>query len=565
MLQPETIMAAFWQRVEADGERPAIHIKDRGTFRPRTWMTLADDVSRLGLWLRQQGVQPGDRVMQWSKNRYEWIVTDLATQLVRAVHVPVHAPLSAAQAIYQATHSGAKLAILGGADEVDKLHAANAHFPKDMPVYAYDAIPFTSSPIGHLPPQLASLDAPGHGPAAASLREEALVQTRPDDLATILYTSGTTGEPKGVMLCQSNIMSNVLAVLAAFDERAEDLRLAFLPLSHIFARTCDLYTWIARGSQLALAENRETIVADSQAFRPTLINGVPYFYERVQNHLVQAGLADVPDALRNYLGGRLRGCCSGGAALSAHSYDFFAERGVPLLQGYGLTETSPVISLSSPHCERRLAVGKPLPNVEVKIADDGEILTRGPHVMPGYWNDLAATEQILQAGWLHTGDLGQLDTDGFLFITGRKKELIVTATGKNIAPSLVESLLCRDPLIEQAMVLGDDRAFLSALIVPNKEHLKEEIARQRLWVWSKRRALNHPKVLALYAVRIERQLAELSHDEQVRRFVLVDRGFTLEGGHITPKASLRRDRIAADFAREIERLDHPTKRKKAEP
>ena len=224
------------------------------------------------------------------------------------------------------------------------------------------------------------------------------------------------------------------------------------------------------------------------------------------------------------------------------------------LQGYGLTETAPVLAMSTEETCKRGTVGPPLTGVEIRIADDQEILARGPNIMSGYWNDEAATAAAIVDGWFHTGDLGEFDEDGYLRITGRKKELIVTATGKNIAPSLLESLLCRDPIIEQAMVIGDDQKYLAALIVPNAEQLAAELEKRQITVANPAQMLSDENVQKLYEERIKNQLADLAHHEQVGRFVVLDRGFTLEAGHLTPKASLRRDQIAKDFTKEIEQL-----------
>jgi long-chain acyl-CoA synthetase len=315
-----------------------------------------------------------------------------------------------------------------------------------------------------------------------------------------------------------------------------------------------LYTWLARGSRLALARSHHTIIDDCKRFAPTLINGVPYFFERVRQKLIEAGVADEPDKLREVLGGKIRGCCSGGAALPIETFDFFESRGVPLLQGYGLTESSPVISLSTLDIRKRGTAGRPLNSVEVSITDDGEILTRGPHVMLGYWQDDAATHEVIRDGWLHTGDLGAIDDEGYLCITGRKKEIIVTTTGKNIFPTHIESLLCRDPFILQALVIGNNRKYLTALIVPDPDVLKVEIRSRRLFVFRRKTAVSHPKILALYRQRIDRQLADQSRHEQICRFRVLDHGFTPNNGYLTPKLSLRRELILRDFADEIESL-----------
>ena len=283
----------------------------------------------------------------------------------------------------------------------------------------------------------------------------------PDEVATILYTSGTVGEPKGVMLSARNLVSNARSILAAFGANPDELRLNLLPLSHIFARTCDLYVWVFEQSRMGLAESRETVLDDCRKLPPTMLNGVPYFFDKVYRGLCQHGLAEQLGSLKAMLGGNVRMCISGGAAISEPLMAAYRRHGVPLLQGYGLTEASPVVTASTLDADQCGSVGRPLPGVEVRVAGDGEILVRGENVMLGYYQDSAATSAALQGGWLHTGDLGSLDEEGFLRITGRKKEIIVTLSGKNIAPNFLESLLTQEPLIAQAMVVGDNRPYLS--------------------------------------------------------------------------------------------------------
>jgi long-chain acyl-CoA synthetase len=536
----ETIVSLFANRVRQSGSETALWIK-RGEWESLTWDELARDVFRAASWLVERGVEPGDRVVQLSENRYEWIVSDIAIQFAQAVHVPIHAPLTGQQVAYQIRDSGARIVLLSTAEQAAKLAAVAESLPSDLRFFSYDE---TTEPIGDdFAPSFWQELAEAVQDRAAALQERALANLEPSALATILYTSGTTGEPKGVLLTQGNLVSNALGTVEAFGLSGDDLRLNFLPLSHIFARTCDLYTWIATGCQFALAESRETVIADCAALHPTLLNGVPYFYDKVMRVLIELGKADDAAALRELLGGRIKVCCSGGAALPDHVFDFFHDRGVPLLQGYGLSESSPVITLSSEVEAKRGAVGKPIPDVDVRIAEDGEILTRGPHVMIGYYQDQAATDEVIRDGWLHTGDLGHLDDDGFLFITGRKKELIVTSGGKNVAPVLIESLLTEDPLILQAVVIGDGRKYLAALIVPDPDALRREITERKIRVVSADAALRHPKVLKLFEERIAERLETVSAYEQVRKFTLMNRGFTIDSGELTPKLSLRRERI----------------------
>jgi long-chain acyl-CoA synthetase len=304
---------------------------------------------------------------------------------------------------------------------------------------------------------------------------------------------------------------------------------------------------------MGLAESRETVIADCQAIKPTCMNGVPYFYDKVYRALCAASQQDKPGALKELLGGAVERCCAGGAALPDHLYDYFHAHGVALLQGYGLSESSPVISISTPALHRRRSCGRPIPGIEVRIASDGEIMTRGPHVMRGYYKNEEATAEVLCDGWLATGDLGRMDDEGFLYITGRKKEILVTSGGKNIAPVYLESLLTEDPLILQAMVVGDARSYLAALIVPNIDVLQSELAGRGLSL-SHEDALNHDEALAILRARIDQRLSCVSPQEQVRKFILLPRPFSIDAGELTPKLSLRRGVIGQRFAAEIEAM-----------
>ena len=449
------------------------------------------------------------------------------------------------------------MVLLSTAEQAAKLAADGISLPHGLQFFSYDSLEATIADEPVLP--FTELFAAIGKDSAAQIQQDAVATAKPSDLATILYTSGTMGEAKGVMLSHANLTSNAIGCCTAFDTTLEDVRLAWLPFSHIFARTCDLYTWLVRGSALAIIEDRERIISGCEQIHPTLINGVPYFFEKVKQGLTDAGKLGPaepagPTHLQKLLGGQVRACCSGGAALPDHVAEFFFQEGVPLLQGYGLTESSPVISISTPTHYRIGTSGRALPDVEIRIADDGEILTRGTHVMLGYWNRPEDTAQAIRDGWLYTGDLGQLDADGYLRITGRKKELIITAGGKNIAPVFLESLLSEEPLIHQAIVVGEGRKYLTALIVPNPDALRAEIIARRIPVRSAAEALVHPAVLELYRGRINQRLAAVSACEQIQRFKLLSRAFTAEQEELTPTLKLRRTLIQEHFAHEIEAL-----------
>jgi long-chain acyl-CoA synthetase len=547
----DTLVAMFARRVVQDGDRPALHFRRGDKFAALTWNKIAADARRTAAVLVGLGVKPGDRVIQVSENRYEWIMLDLAIHMARGIHVAVHSILTGPQIAYQIKDCGAKVVVVSGPEQAQKLAAVADQLPNDIQYLSFDAC---AEKIGAQPiRRLSELAEAASEEEGKAIQKRAIDETKQEDLATILYTSGTTGEPKGVMLSHRNLTSNCDAVLRAFKVETGEVRLSWLPLSHIFARTSDHYLWIAAGGELALCPNRDMIIADCQAVKPHYLNGVPYFFDKVMRTLQEKGVADKPGALVGLLGGRMKLCCAGGAALADHVAEFWNKSGITLVQGYGLTESSPVISTGTLEEHRTGTVGKPIHGVEVKIAEDGEILTRGPHVMVGYWNLPEDTAQTIKDGWLHTGDLGSVE-DGFLRITGRKKELIVTAGGKNIAPTYLEGLLTEDPLILQAVVIGDARNYLTALIVPNPDNLRAEIIKRQIPVFSPAQALAHPDVKAIYDQRIKQRLADVSHAEQVQKFTLLSRGLTPESGELTFKLSLKRDVILKNFAAEIEAM-----------
>jgi long-chain acyl-CoA synthetase len=558
-VQATTLVKLFLECVARGGAGPALILPGVGEAKPSTisWKELSDEVRRLAAGLRRAGIQPGDRIAQVSENRYEWVLVDLATHLARGVHVALHASLSGQQIAWQIADCGAKIVLFSSAAQVAKLAAHAGGLPHGLQFFSYE--PVESDIAGQPVLPFTELFAATGKDSLEQIVREALSETKAGDLATILYTSGTTGEAKGVMLSHANLTSNAIASCAAFETTTEDIRLSWLPLSHVFARTCDLYTWLVRASQLAIVEDREQIIAGCQRIRPTLLNGVPYFFEKVKRHLTETGKVGATEPggqthLQKLLGGNMRACCSGGAALPDHVAEFFWREGMPLVQGYGLTESSPVISTCTPNHNKTGTVGRAVEGVEIKTADDGEILTRGPHVMLGYWNRPSETAEVIRSGWLYTGDLGAIDADGYLRITGRKKELIVTAAGKNIAPVYLENLLAQEPLVYQAIVVGDDRKYLAALIVPSPDALRAEIIARKIPVTSAAEALAHPAVSSLYRERIDRCLSGVADCEQICRFKLLPRGFTVESDELTPTLKLRRKTIESHFSAEIESL-----------
>ncbi len=555
--QSTTLVQLFSSRVALSGDRPAIYLPSNSAtagngFIAKSWNELAWDVRQYADALQRFGVKRGDRVVQISENRYEWIVTDFAVHSIGAVHVAVHASSSGLQMGYQILDTDARHVIVGSHAIANVLASAAVGWPAEIAFYSHDAVEavIAGQRVEHFSKVMqARGDAVSNHAAGRAIERAALENVQPDDIATILYSSGTTGEPKGVMLSHGNLTANAIATDAEYEQHAEHMRLVWLPLSHIYARTADLYTWIVRGSEIALAESREKILANCAAVRPTMMNGVPYFYDKIRRLVASQGGSDDEQSarLKQLFGGRMRIACSGGAPLSNGTADWFTRHGLLLVQGYGLTESSPVISSSSSGVNRFGSVGRPVADVEVRIAEDGEVLTRGPHVMLGYWKQPDLTSATVRDGWLYTGDLGQIDDDGFLFITGRKKELIVTAGGKKISPSMIEALLTEEPLIQQAVVFGDGQKYLVALIVPNVERLRAELVSCA----PVSELLLLPQVIERYRQAIAKRLAAVGHCEQIGRFALVDRGFTVETGELTASLKLRRSVIAQNFAATI--------------
>jgi long-chain acyl-CoA synthetase len=551
------------------------------------------DVESLALALRELGVVKGDRVALLSENRYEWPITDLAILGLGAVTVPIYPTLTAHQVRYLVENSQAKVAVVSSAAQLEKMLEAAAGLPLATVIHmdpAPSSRPGTRA-FG------AMLD---HGRSLREREPEAFRASagaiRPDDLATIIYTSGTTGEPKGAMLSHSNIASNVQACLQVVNLNSSDRCLSFLPLCHIFERMAGLYAMLAAGASIAYAESLDTVAANAVDVKPTILCGVPRFFEKVYARVMdnarvqpplrraifhwglnvglekgqayfqhrrpapllalQAGISDrlVGAKIRARVGGKVRMCISGGAPLAPKVLEFFFAVGIPVREGYGLTETSPVICLNPPGREKPGSVGPPVPGVEVSIGDEGEILTRGPHVMKGYYKNDEATREALRGGWFHTGDIGHIDADGFLVITDRLKDLLVTAGGKKVAPQPLEAKLKASKWTSEAVLLGDRRPYIVALLVPNFANLEAEAKAQG---WNYRTVsdlLDRPEVRAIYQTVIDQVNADLARFEQTKHFALLDRDLSQDAGELTPTLKVRRKVIMEKFAPVIERL-----------
>jgi long-chain acyl-CoA synthetase len=550
----------------------------------------------LSLGLRALGVNRGDRVAIMSESRPEWLLADLALLVYGAVSVPVYPTLSASQARYILADSAARLVFVSSQEQLEKIRRVRHELPALEAIVIFDEVPPAAPPVL----SLASVIQRGHAQlveqwgAGRSFRDDAR-KVRPSDLAAIIYTSGTTGEPKGAMLTHGNLASNLLAAQTILRIGDEEVALSFLPLSHAFERML-VYVGLYNGVTIVFAESLETVGRDILTVRPTLMTGVPRVYEKFEARIRQKGdslpqprrtlfhwglnvararaktemsgrrvsgllkleaaLAErlVWSKIRESVGGRLHTMISGSAPLPLPVAEFFHGIGLPITEGYGLTETSPVLTGNPPGAARAGSVGRPIPGVEIKIAPDGEILARGPNIMIGYYNKPVETAEALHDGWFHTGDIGRLDADGYLTITDRKKDLLVTSGGKKIAPQSLEAILQRDPLVAEAIVLGDRRKFASALIVPDFAALERRLRDLGRPSTSRDELVGRADVVALYEEIIEALNAELSHFERIKKFRLLPREFSIESGELTPTLKIRRKAIEQNWRKEIEEI-----------
>ena len=586
---PTTLNELFLGAVERYRTRPvAMRRKVDGSWVELSFEDLRRRVRAVSHGLASLGVRAGDRVAILSENRPEWAIADYAALALGAADVPIYPTLPASQAAYILRDSGASVAFASSQVQLDKLRAAQAECPALRQVVLFDE----ASRPGDA---LAFADLEASGAASPDAAWEAVARRlQPDDLATLIYTSGTTGDPKGVMLTHGNITSNVVLSLTRIQLSGQDECLSFLPLSHIFERMAGHYLMLHCGAVINYAGGIDTVSADMLDRRPTVMLSVPRLYEKIYARVQEsaasgstlrrrifrwarrtgdrwsdaAAAGRVPAALaarhamadrlvfrklRERTGGRLRFFVSGGAPLNPDIARFFHAAGLPILEGYGLTETSPVIAVNTFEDFRIGTVGKPIPRSEVRIAPDGEILTRGPHVMKGYYNKPEATREALtDDGWFHTGDIGELSADGFLRITDRKKDLIVTAGGKNIAPQPIENMVKTSRFVVNAVMLGDRRNFPIMLLVPSLPALRDWAAHHQLQVADDAALLAHPDAVEKLEREAKRTLQGLARFEVPKRFVILPEDFTIDSGELTPTLKVRRRIVEERYRAQIE-------------
>jgi long-chain acyl-CoA synthetase len=538
------------RQAERLGPVPALRYKRHGIYHDLSWEEYSARTVAAAAALVDVGVQIGDRVGLLAENSADWLVADMAILTAGAVNVPPHAPLTARQVQFQLHDAGVTWLIVSTAAQLEKIQQIRAELPALRGVVAFDRAAAGGDVLSWEGFLQRGRQALSRHAEELARREERLGA---DDLATIMYTSGTTGNPKGVMLTQGNLLSNALAITEVEDPAPDALVLNWLPYTHIYARTCDHYKSIASGITVALAESAETLVENLAEIEPTHLSSVPRFYEKVLTACADPDPARQARNLKKVFGPRIFWMSSGGAPLPLPVAQAYVAAGLPLYQGYGLTESSPVISFNHPRANKLGTVGQPIPGVEVRIAPDGEILTRGPHVMKGYWNNPAATAEAIRDGWLHTGDLGKLDEEGFLSITGRKKELLVLSNGKKVVPSYLEGLLLSDPCIDQAVVCGEGKSFLTALIVPHWANVRAALRERGVTADVEDRTPS-PTVYDLLQERVRAALKDVSHLEQVKKFLVLPQPFSVAGDELTVSLKLRRNVVFHKYAEQIEQM-----------
>jgi long-chain acyl-CoA synthetase len=591
---PDTLNRLFFDAVQKFDKPDALQVKVGGKYQPISHRTLAERVRRAALGLQALGVRPGDRLAILAENRPEWAIADYACLTAALTDVPIYPNLPPEQVAYILRDAGTSAIFVSNAAQAAKVRQIRRECPSLRFV-----ISFAASRDEGVDLTMAELEAKGAAAESASsiaAYRSAAEMVRPNDVATIIYTSGTTGEPKGVMLTHDNIYSNVMAGAAQIPFIGDDTCLSFLPLSHIFERMAGHYLMMHTGASIAYAESIDTVPVDMQLVKPTLVLSVPRLYEKMYARVLEnalsggalkkriffwaRGVADrwateklagrepggllalqyriaqrlVFSKLKARTGSRLRYFVSGGAPLAAEINKFFYAAGLVILEGYGLTETSPVIAVNTPAAFRIGTVGRPVPGVEVMIASDGEICTRGPHVMKGYYNKPDATaEAIDEQGWFHTGDIGELE-DSFLRITDRKKDIIATAGGKKIAPQPIENKVKTNKYVSQAVMIGDKRKFPILLVVPNWETL-ERWARSKNIIWTDRsQLLQMPTVRAKIEKEVGKELQGLARFEMPKRIALLEHDFSIERGELTPTLKVKRRVIDQAYKSVIDSL-----------
>ncbi|MGD9899225.1 MAG: long-chain fatty acid--CoA ligase [Calditrichaceae bacterium] len=586
-----TIPQALLNTVERFSDRPGLFYKFNGKYREIKWGEVHRKVNQLASFLLKQGFKRGQHAAILSDTRYEWAIADLACQAIGLVTIPVYPTLREEQIQNIIIHSETAGIFVSDEWQLEKIRNIRAALPDFFPVVIFDTPAEKSDDVTSL---AEALEYGKQNSGNADILKENVNSTKPDDLASIIYTSGTTGDPKGVMLTQDNFMFNVQSCTNVVPVNEEDLFLSFLPLSHVLERMAGYYLPLYIGASIAYAESIDTVAQNMAEMKPTVMISVPRLYEKMNTKIIEAvesgtpvkrklfywalkkgesyfsrhlnhlsipfackikfSIADklVLSKIREKTGGRLSCFISGGAPLQKETGEFFSNVGIVILEGFGLTETSPVTNLNPPEKIKFGTVGPVIPDVKVKIADDGEILTKSRSLMKGYYKNESATNEAIDSdGWFHTGDIGFLDEDGYLKITDRKKNILVTSGGKNIYPQPIEQKLKDSVYIAEAVLIGDKRNYVTALLLPEQEQLNKFAVNENIQLSDVGELIRHPKVIELFDKIVSESMAKFARYEQVKKYTLLPAEFTIETGEYTPTLKVKRKVIEEKFSKEI--------------
>ena len=588
-MREDTIPLMFFARANKYGGKCALKSKYGGRYRDISWLEFESKVKEFAFGLIALGLKPGEKAGLLSENRPEWAYSDLAVLSIGCADVPLYPTDVPNQMEYILSDSGSAIVIVSTTEQIDKILSIRPRLPALRKIIIMDP------PAQMAYPDVITFESVLNLGAEKAAETRMEFETRlntagKNDLASIIYTSGTTGPAKGVCLTHENFLSNCRSSIDVLPFGEEDVCLSFLPLSHVFERMASYYFTLLIGGAIAYVGNADSIRSDFKEIRPTYACAVPRFYEKMYSNITdsvaqgpelmkkifersaaiakryadaklnklgsgpllwckyQLVKAFVFSKIKNEVGGRIKFFISGGAPLSKELGEFFYSIGIFIFEGYGLTETSPVVTVNCFKAFRFGSVGKPIRDAEVKIAPDGEILVDGPGLMKGYYKKEAATKEAFDAdGWFRTGDIGYLDDEEFLYITDRKKDIIITAGGKNIAPQNIESLIKTDSYIAEVVLHGDRRPYLTALVVPNFDALKGLAIRQGIPYIEVEELVRHPRVREFIEARIEAKQKDLPAYEKIKKFTLLENKLTIEGGEITPTLKVKRKVMAEKY------------------
>lgn len=598
----ETIVGVFWNRVHSTPDKPAVYFKEAGSYKSITWSEYASIVEKISAALIKRGMAKGTNVGIMSQNCPQWSFSDISIMSSGAATVPIYATLSPHEVAYLVNHSEIKALFIGNKTQLEKL------FNNDKPPAEslQFVITMDDSTIEH-DTHLEIITWTEFLAEGSKFKEEnhQLVFERqdsiePDDLATIVYTSGTTGFPKGAMILQRNLYAVLTAMSEFIKFTDEDIALSFLPLSHVYERVGGQFTAIYNGLPFAYAESMETVATNINEIKPTVLNAVPRFYEKVYQR-IQAQIRQMPKTqqafvkwalnigyratkqrvenkvdisvwkqlyraelriaeqlvfkkIRERLGGRLKMMTSGAAPLSNDVHLFFEAIGLSIIEGYGLTETCAPLACNRPNDIKFRTVGKPLPTVEVKLGEDGELLVRGPTVFAGYYKNDKATEAAFEGDWFKTGDIAEIDEEGYISITDRKKDIIITAGGKHVAPQMIENMYKGESLIAHALAYGDRRKYISAMFAVNRDGLRSFAKKQNLEFTTIEELIENPVVIDEIQRVVDLKNENLANYQRIKKFTLLPRELTIEENELTPTMKIKRKRVTEKYKDKLDRM-----------